>query len=296
MAGIEAKVAKRQPEDHARRYESSRTSSSGIVVASDRHLMPSLPQILFGKGHISSLQHMRCSSRPLRGGFFQGFIFCQHRSSELEIGNRILYPLPRWRRFRSRYFHSIGRFSQMPVRLVSQEELPGPLAGYRLIERLGRGGFGEVWKVEAPGGFLKAAKFVFGDLEAMDEESRPAEQELKALRPRQRHPPPLHPVARTIRHHRRPAHHRHGAGRPQSLGPLPRVPRPGAAGHPARRAAPLHGGDGRSARPDEQRSTRSSTSTSSRRTCSWSPTTSRSPTSAWPRTARGRPRRRSPAG
>jgi len=70
----------------------------------------------------------------------------------------------------------------MTVRLVSQEELPGPLAGNRLLERLGRGGFGEGWKVEAPGGFLKAAKFVFGDLEAMDEESRPAEQELKALR------------------------------------------------------------------------------------------------------------------
>ncbi len=70
----------------------------------------------------------------------------------------------------------------MPVRLVSQEELPGPLKGYRLIERLGRGGFGEVWKVEAPGGLLKAVKFVFGDLDAMDEESRPAEQELKALK------------------------------------------------------------------------------------------------------------------
>jgi serine/threonine protein kinase len=70
----------------------------------------------------------------------------------------------------------------MPVRLVSQEELPGPLKGYRLIERLGRGGFGEVWKVEAPGGLLKAAKFVFGDLDAMDEDSRPAEQELKALK------------------------------------------------------------------------------------------------------------------
>jgi serine/threonine protein kinase len=70
----------------------------------------------------------------------------------------------------------------MPVRLVSQEELPGPLKGYRLIERLGRGGFGEVWKVEAPGGFLKAMKFVFGDLDAADgEECRPAEQEKKAL-------------------------------------------------------------------------------------------------------------------
>ena len=69
----------------------------------------------------------------------------------------------------------------MPVRLVSHEELPGPLKGYRLLERLGRGGFGEVWKCEAPGGLLKAVKFVFGDLDAMDEESRPAEQEAKAL-------------------------------------------------------------------------------------------------------------------
>ncbi|HEY1188933.1 MAG TPA: serine/threonine-protein kinase, partial [Gemmata sp.] len=69
----------------------------------------------------------------------------------------------------------------MPVRLVSHEELPHPLNGYRLLERLGRGGFGEVWKIEAPGGMLKAAKFVFGDLDAMDDDSRPAEQELKAL-------------------------------------------------------------------------------------------------------------------
>src|SRR5215471_17556267 len=56
-----------------------------------------------------------------------------------------------------------------------------PIPGYRLIEPLGSGGFGEAWKCEAPGGIYKAIKFVFGNLNSLDVDGVRAEQELKAL-------------------------------------------------------------------------------------------------------------------
>src|SRR5436309_2797144 len=65
----------------------------------------------------------------------------------------------------------------MAARLPENAE---PLPGYRLIERIGRGGFGEVWKAEAPGGLPKAIKFVYGDLDSVGG-AQGAAQELKAL-------------------------------------------------------------------------------------------------------------------
>ncbi len=73
----------------------------------------------------------------------------------------------------------------MALRIEAQVEI---LPGYRLLSKIGSGGYGEVWKCEAPGGLLKAVKIVFADLDS--DGNQRTEQELNALRRVQavRHP------------------------------------------------------------------------------------------------------------
>ncbi|MFO0425211.1 MAG: tubulin-like doman-containing protein [Planctomyces sp.] len=53
---------------------------------------------------------------------------------------------------------------------------PVNIAGYDLRERIGVGGYGEVWKAVGPGGFLKAVKILYGQIDGPQ-----AETELKSL-------------------------------------------------------------------------------------------------------------------
>ncbi|MGF1582263.1 MAG: tubulin-like doman-containing protein [Gemmataceae bacterium] len=66
---------------------------------------------------------------------------------------------------------------------MSWERMPGDeiIPGYTLIEPLGSGGFGEVWKCEAPGGLHKAIKFVYGSMESLDVDAVRAQQEFHAM-------------------------------------------------------------------------------------------------------------------
>ena len=100
-----------------------------------------------------------------------------------------------------------------PIMSFLREPDAEPIPGYRLIEPLGSGGFGEVWKCEAPGGLFKAIKFVYGNLNSLDVDGVRAEQELQRPAAHQGSPPSLRLLHRPHRDRRRRAGHRHGAGR-----------------------------------------------------------------------------------
>lgn len=69
-----------------------------------------------------------------------------------------------------------GRFFNVIPSANATKSTNEPIPGYKLVKRIGAGGYGEVWTAEAPGELVKAIKFVYG---LLDEDR--AARELKAL-------------------------------------------------------------------------------------------------------------------
>ena len=151
---------------------------------------------------------------------------------------------------------------------------PGGPEGYRLLDLLGRGGFGEVWRAEAPGGVKVAVKILSLTLKPAE-----AKRELAALNSilELRHPYLLSLQAIFYHGDRILVVMELADGSLRS--PAELLPRGRTAGHPRRRVTSV-----RTSRPRPSTSctpTSACTATSSRTTsCCW-PGTPRWPTTVW---------------
>ena len=176
----------------------------------------------------------------------------------------------------------------MPLRIERQAE---PIPGYRLIERLGGGGFGEVWKAKRPAACSRPSSSSTATCRppTTQDGSIRAEQELKALS-----------RVKTVHHPYILSLERFDIIDGQLIIVMELADRnlwdrfrecrdPGPARHSARGAARLHGGDGRGARPDEQPVPAAAPRHQAAEPVPGLSTTSRSPTSAWSRTWKATP-------